>query len=456
MRFQSIKMWFAAMVSVSCFIGTGPFSVYGAEPQHRTHIQWWICPTGDLSDEERVQSLVDDFEEAYPQIEVDYRILDEVTGPEMISEALEKKLSGTDAIPNVILAAPEYLVTQWGAEGLMADLSDLWDEETQSEFRAEMRDAVRSRDGVWYAVPLYRDLYTMAINYDLFKEAGVLQYLNEEVHSWKDSGFIDAVLRMHDYLEQSGAQDSVAGKVYYKDQTGQRAFMSFVSNFLNTGIVDEYHSCYQLEKANVRNVFDTLKKLEGKGIEFDGEMNGDDENEAFRNQEVFFTFNWNAEKQKAAQDLDFRVFPMMYPNSKNLPALTGPVGALGVVQTDDKEKEDAAVSFVRYLMMDEDAYVDVVKTAGCFPARSRIGGYELKQLYGMDETMQLYEVFNDYYDDYAPVMELYGRLEEQWPEMIRMIADDQKIKSVMKDMNEGLNEELEETYGIHPISMEDE
>ena len=140
----------------------------------------------------------------------------------------------------------------------MADLSDLWDEETQSEFRTEMKDAVRSREGVWYAVPLFRDLYTMAINYDLFAEAGALQYLNEEVHSWKDSGFIDAVLRIHDHLEQSGRENSVAGRVYCKDKAGQRAFMSFVSNFLNTGIVDEYHSSYQLEKGNVRSVFGTL------------------------------------------------------------------------------------------------------------------------------------------------------------------------------------------------------
>ena len=538
------------MVSVSCFAGSGPFCVNGAEIRQEdagavsaeseselrhTHINWWICPTGGFSDKERVQLLVDEFEEAYPQIDVDYRILDEVTGPGEIRTALERRLPeageasdagdlsdegkpdskdspdagksdskdspdegkpdskdspdagkpevrdpsdtgepdaqdspeegepsdrealpGQEDSPDVILAAPEYLVTQWGREGLMADLSDLWDEETQSEFRTEMKDAVRSREGVWYAVPLFRDLYTMAINYDLFAEAGALQYLNEEVHSWKDSGFIDAVLRIHDHLEQSGRENSVAGRVYCKDKAGQRAFMSFVSNFLNTGIVDEYHSSYQLEKGNVRSVFGTLMKMVGKGIEFDAEMNGDEENEAFLNQDVFLTFNWSAGKQQAAQDLDFRVFPMMYPNSKNLPALTGPVGALGVVRTKDKEKEDAAVSFVRFFMMDENAYVDTVKTSGCFPARRRIGNNELKLLYGTDQTMQLYEVFNDYYDDYVPVMELFDQLEEEWPEMIRMIADGKKIKSVMKEENRKLNTALEERYGIRPISMEGE
>ena len=107
MRFQGYRKWLAAMVSVSCFAGSGPFCVNGAEIRQEdagavsaeseselrhTHINWWICPTGGFSDKERVQLLVDEFEEAYPQIDVDYRILDEVTGPGEIRTALERRL----------------------------------------------------------------------------------------------------------------------------------------------------------------------------------------------------------------------------------------------------------------------------------------------------------------------------------------------------------------------------
>lgn len=551
MRIQGWKKWVAMMVSVSCFTGAGPFSMFGAEPAkdtkpatgqeadikpaagqetyvkpetrqetengvatetesqaaEPTRISWWICPTGAYSDKDRVQKLVDEFEAQAPWIDVDYRILDEENGAKEIDTALHSDGGKeNEDRPDVVLGAPEYLVTQWGAEGFMSDLSELWDEETQSEFRPEMRDAVKSRDDVWYAVPIYRDLYTMAINYDRFEEAGALQYLNEAVHSWKDSGFIDAVLRIHDDVEQkremriaeseetdvqnpsesesspadaktlesesshdakalesesspadAPAQESdVVGRVYCKDQTGQRAFMSFVSNFFNTGIIDEYHSMYQLKKGNICNVFGTLRRLVGKGIEFDAGMDGNDENEAFLNQEVFLTFNWSASKQIAARDAGFRIFPMMYPNSKNLPNLTGPVGALGVMENSDKEKKDAAISFVRFFMTDENAYVDAVLASGGFPARYRINGRELTRLYGSDETMRLYETLNDYYGDYMPVMELFGQLEAAWPEMIQKIAGGSKIKTVMKEENESLNKELEEVYGIHPIELDEE
>ena len=537
MRYLKNRRWIAIAAAVSCVLGTGAFCAWGEDtgglsaeqstvagaeapqakwsvssaavteqstvagaeaPQDqrktesgRIHISWWICPTGGLAEEGHVKPIVDAFETAYPQISVDFRILDDRNGADEIREALGASGSDADAgedasdsnaAPDVVLAAPEYIVTEWGNGGYMADLGDLWDEETRSQFRTEMLNVSRSRSDVWYAVPLYRDLYTMAINYDMFDEAGVLQYLNEEVHSWKDSGFIDAVLRVHDVLVQSAQEEAeasergkddgdgrdsgrdsaaeqesgIVGKVYCKDSVGQRALMCFVENFDKTGLVDEYRSSYQIGKKKIIDVFVMLKNMIGKGIEYDSEMNGDDENEAFLNQEVFLTFNWSAAKQRAAQDAGFRIFPMMYPNSKNIPTLTGPVGALGVVDGADEEKKEAAMAFVRFLMTDEDTYRNTVVTAGCYPARRTINGHALTGLYGNDETMKLYETLNDYYEFYDPTMEGYPMLEEAWPEMLRAFAQGDKIKSSCRDLGDMLNQILEEDYGISMIEMDEE
>ena len=572
MQRKVLKSVTAIAAAVSCLMGTGAFTSFLAEEGIRqkeseqaliqteagaietetetesepVHISWWICPTGGYDDEQQVEALAAAFEKANPGIEVDFRILDERTGADEIDAALagkaasegesgedtSNKSSGSDGedaasggisgsgsaanLPDVVLAPPEYIVTKWGQEGLMADLTALWDEETVKEFRSEMRDASKNRSDVYYAVPLYRDLYTMAINYDMFRKAGALQYLDEPVHSWKDSGFIDAVLRVHDVLvQEGGAEDDteesgIVGKVYCRDQAGQRAFMCFVSNFFKTGIVDDYRSSYQVGKGKIREVFTTLRKLNGKGIEFAPEMNGDDENEAFLRGDLFMTFNWSAAKQKAAgpsaqvplsvskvlseemspaeklygglsddaaskEDIkddkagdskedtkdykagdSFHIYPMMYPNSKNVPTLTGPVGSLGVVKTDDGKKMDAAVSFVQYLMSDEDVYRQAVMTAGCFPARRTINGHDLNGLYGDDEVMTLYETLNEYYDTYDPTMELYPQLEEAWPQVLQEIADGAKLKSILTDLQDELNEKLEEEYGIKEIAVEEE
>lgn len=494
MRRSSTKKWIAVAAAVSCFMGTGAAvsaseagetakqteaAASETEAQIQTQtISWWICSTGEYADESRVQKLVDLYEAANPQADVEVRILDQETGAEEIDEAL-----GSEDGPDVVLAAPEDIVTRWGNDGLMEDLSALWDDEIQREYRSEMRDTAKNREDVWYAVPLFRDVFSMAINYDAFREAGALQYLNEEVHSWKDSGFIDAVLRVHDVLVEKSEQESsgseasgkgdaadndaeasadtgIVGKVYCKDETGQRAFMCFVSNFFNTGLVDEYRSSYQLGKGKIRDVFSTLRKLEGKGIAYDPEMDGDDENEAFLNGEVFLTFNWSASKQRTVVRKDgeapVHIFPMMFPNSKNTPFLTGTVGALGVPAAKNEQQKEAAISFVRYLMTDEEAYTQAVLLSGCFAARRRIAGKELTGLYGDDQAMKLYETLNEYYGTYEPTMELYPDLEQAWPQMLRELADGARIKKVMKRLGNELNERLEEEYGIRLIEVDEE
>jgi hypothetical protein len=55
-----------------------------------------------------------------------------------------------------------------------------------------------------------------------------------------------------------------------------------------------------------------------------------------------------------------------------------------------------------------------------------------------------------------PVMELFPSLEADWPELIRMIADGGKVKSILKEENEKLNTELEESFGIHPVELDEE
>ena len=127
-----------------------------------------------------------------------------------------------------------------------------------------------------------------------------------------------------------------------------------------------------------------------------------------------------------------------------------------MVETQEEEKKEAALSFVRFLMTDEDAYRQAVLTAGCFPARRLINGHDLKDLYGADETMQLYGVLNDYYEDYEPTMELYPRLEEAWPSMLQQIGEGEKIKNVTTQLADELNEVLAEEYGIHEIEVDEE
>ncbi len=418
----------------------------------KAEIEWWICPAGAFSREEEVQKIVDLFETACPQVEVSFRILDEEEGENEIASSL-----GTEQAPDVVLASPESIVTKWAGDGLMTELSGLWDEEAQKEFISEARQACRDRRDVFYAVPLFRDVYSMAVNYDVFEEAGVLQYLNEEIHSWKDSGFIDTVLCLHDRLIEQGSKDGTAGKIYCLDQTGQRALMSFMTNFNQSALVDDMETSYTVSAKGIKDAFAVLRRLQGKGIEYDPSMDGNDENEAFLNGEVFMTFNWDARKQKEAEEngTSFRIFPMMYPNAKNLPVLTGRIGALGVTAGDSEEKIQAAKSFVHFLTSDKEAYELAVRMSGCFPARNEIDGSNMLNMYQGDETMTLFASFAAYLGDYYQTMPFFSLLEEKWPVMLQKIGRGESIGSLTSELDKMLDEKLEEEYGIKAAQMDE-
>ena len=403
----------------------------------------WVCPAGGYEDASAAQELADDYA-AKNDVEVNVRVLDPVEGPEEITKVL-----GTEEAPDLVLASPEDIVTRWGGSGYMEDLGDLWDETVLEEIDPEIREACISRDGIFYQMPVFRDVYTMAINYEDFDTTAVLQYLNEDVHSWKDSGFIDCVLVLHDYVRQHEDRDITVAKIPCLDGKDHRYFMSFISNLSNGSLISDTRSSYTVRSSAIRNSFAILKKLVGKGVVFDQEISSEDEINEFLSGELPVTFFWSWYRhQKYADSAKFTVFPMMYPNSKNLPVLTGDICGFGVVKGEDSQAVQDAVSFVRFVTEDPDEYRKAVSLSACFPVRTRVKGSYVSDLYPDGEDARLFRAFTEYFKDYVPTMPLFYELDLEWPQLVRGIASGGRIKDLTVPIDEELNEKLQKEYGI--------
>lgn len=426
------------------------FMSSAASAKENLDLNLWVCPAGGYEENENVQQLADDYQRENPGVSIAVKILDKETAADEITSVL-----GTADAPDLILGAPEDIVTRWGADGYMADLGELWDERTIGEIDGEIRETCAGSDGIYYEMPVFRDVYTMAINYDVFRESGVLQYLNEEVHSWKDSGFIDCILVLHEYALNHGGEDISAVKIPCADKADQRYFMSFITNLSNGSLINDTRTAYKVNSSSIRNSFSILNNMIGKGVQYEPEMTSDEEQEEFLSGQLPVTFFWSWYRhQKYAFDADFTLFPMMYPNSKNRPALTGDICGFGVVDSHDELRTGEAIRFVRFVTEDPDEYRRAVELSSCFPVRTRVGGKYVQGLYSNDEDCRLFRFFMDYYNDYVPVMPLFDELEEEWPQMLRQIAQGGKVKQLSSAINEKLNQELEEKYGITAVEME--
>ena len=101
-------------------------------------ISLWTYPVGSWGNEEAVKQLIAEFNEVHPDITVNVQILDYTEGDKTVTAAIE---SGN--APDLIFEGPERLVANWGAKGLMVDLSDIW----ATEASQGIYDSVEKKNG---------------------------------------------------------------------------------------------------------------------------------------------------------------------------------------------------------------------------------------------------------------------------------------------------------------------
>ena len=181
-----------------------------------TAITLWTYPIGSWKDSATVDGFIAAFNEKYPDITVNVEYLDYTNGDDKVTTAIEAK--GT---PDIIFEGPERLVSNWGAKGLMVDLADLWDEEALADISATSEalvSACKGTDGKFYEYPMCMTAHNMAINYEVFEQAGALQYIDEETRTWTTDDFVKALQAVKD----SGLVNTPA-VVYCGGQGGTRA-----------------------------------------------------------------------------------------------------------------------------------------------------------------------------------------------------------------------------------------
>ncbi|HCI83767.1 MAG TPA: ABC transporter substrate-binding protein, partial [Lachnospiraceae bacterium] len=147
-------------------------------------ITLWTYPVGGYGNSENVDGLIKAFNEKYPNVNVTVEYLDYTNGDDQVNTAIE----GGQA-PDLVLEGPERLVANWGARGLMVDLSDLFADDASSDLYENVSAACKSSDGKYYEYPLCMVAHCMAVNETIFKNADALQYLDLDNHTWSTENF---------------------------------------------------------------------------------------------------------------------------------------------------------------------------------------------------------------------------------------------------------------------------
>ena len=379
-----------------------------------TEISLWTYPIGKWVDEATVSALLDDFHAAHPEIKVNVEYLDYANGDDKVNTAIE----GNQA-PDIIMEGPERLIANWGAKGLMVDLADCIPAGTYEA----VVSSCTSANGEVYEMPMCMVAHCMAINRDVFEEAGALQYLNEETHTWNSvEDFFKAVQAVYD------AGYEYVGCIYCGGQGGDQGTRALVTNIAGATVYsnDELTEYVYATEANAG----ALAKLYAQdGIIFDPSIAATEEIQNFVNGTFQMAFCWNISQEKNNADaLGFDVLPMAFPCDVT-PVLQGGIWGFGVFNNGDEARIEAAKTFIKFMSEDDAQYTKAVEATSFAPVRALDG------VYAGDELFTEYSIMNPMMGVYYQITKGWAIARTEWWNMLQRVMDtDGSVEAILAEM----------------------
>lgn len=388
-----------------------------------TELVLWTFPVGNWGNPTSVASMLTDFHKAHPDIHVSVEYLNYDNGDEKINQAFSD-----GCMPDLILEGPERLVANWGEKGWMVDLSELWETDTADAIYDNIRTACQHRNGEYYVFPICMSAHCMAINYDMFREADALQYIDEETHTWTTDDFVKAVQALNAYEAAQGQLGNV-GILYCKNQSGDQGTRALVNNLYGGTFTNATHTSYTVDSEENKKALQLLYDLEG--ITYEPSLTSADAIDLFCKKESAMCFCWNVsmEVQQTINhpDLDFEVFPMAFPTDEGTPKLQGGIWGFGIFDNGDEEQIMAAKTFIRYMTENDVPYTRAVRAASYWPVR------DMGNIYENDMLMTEYSIFTPYMGDYYQISPEWAKARTAWWQLLAKIGEGTDVSEAVKD-----------------------
>ena len=389
----------------------------GGSSSGAVELNLWSFNVGGFAEASNWEPIIAAFNEQNPDIKITVTPINYQDGDQKLTSAIT---AGTG--PDIIFEGPERIVGNYAREGLMVDLSDLW--ETGGSDIAEGISSVSQLDGTYYKYPLSVAAHCMAINYEAFEAAGALQYIDEETRTWTTDNFVKAMEAVRDAAAAGTININTPGIIYCGAQGGDQGTRALVNNLYSDYFVNEDGTAYTANSENNVKALKLLQDMVNNGsMSANASFAAADELQAFANQTCAVSFCWNyANYTQYAAQTQFTPFAMAFPSDDGKPELemAGPYG-FGVFNNKDEAKIEAAKKFVQFVCDDQTVGVEAVKATGFFPVHSDWG-----DVYTGDadaETRAPFALMSDYLGRYY---NLTGGWTEQrgywWPMLTEIMT----------------------------------
>ena len=393
-----------------------------AAPGSDVELSLWTYPVGKWGNQETVEKLMADFKAA-TGITVKVEFLSYKDGDDKINTAIT-----AGKAPDLVLEGPERLVANWGAKGLMVDMSDMLDDADKAEILPATLAACTNAEGAMYEYPLVMTAHCMGVNLTAFKQAGADQYLDLENHTWTTENYFKAIEAL---VAEFGGMPVTA--VYCGGQGGDQGTRALINNLYGGTFTNPEHTEYTWNsEANVKAI---TKLHETEGVNFDAAIVGGDEIKLFYQGVLKIANCWNIQQQLDPNTAGTgagktvtgdEIVCMAFPTESGEPKLQGGIWGFGIFDNGDAAKVEAAKKFVKYFA-DSEHTVEAVQASNFFPVRTAAEGTDLSTVWAGNETMEQYQVLMPYLGDYYQVTKGWAQARTSWWTMLQQVGKGEDV-----------------------------
>ena len=380
-------------------------------------ISWWTYPSflqeEDQEEGAYEQTLIQKFNEKYPNIRVELRLLDYTEGPDEVQALIDGE--GLE-LPNVLLDDPGR-IGSYAKEGVLTELDGMFTEEMVSDVVSEgILSACRS-GGAYVMYPFSASNYVMAFNRSMIEGSGAIELMNREgACTWTTEAF-------EQVLERIGDSGFNGGILYCSGIAGDYATRSFLTNLYDGSLMNDDGSAYTMNSEANQKALTKVKEWMEKGwIQNGSGSTGADAVSSFVNGENSFCLLWSLPQAltnaQALSDNGVEVVVMPYPSEDGIPELEYMLKGFCIFKTEDEKKEEASRCLVDFLCNDESVAAENVVRSGGFPVRASMG-----DVYGGNEEALFYEALLPYSGTYYNQAEGFEEMRVYWYQMLAEILN---------------------------------
>jgi multiple sugar transport system substrate-binding protein len=321
-------------------------------------VEVWLTPQwkGVMSATEKgadYDSFLKEAAKRYEKKNPDVNIKVQVIPGEQRSDKLSVAIQ-TKTLPDVFFDS-SFALSEYAHMGVLAPVDDIIDKSTKTDIPKSIWDNVQINDKTYF-YPFGHNPGTLAYNADMFKAAGLDQYVGGEhdIVDWKPDDF-EKILTA---LKEKNSKVAPFG-LYAKNNQGDTWNLTYMRMFGNKFFDKKGNIIVNQE--NGQEALTYINDLRKKGLTTAGpeSLTSNDVNAMFQNQQTAINFTNAVLFSGIQKDMDDGKVDKFDMRLANIPSQGDPlsftyVTSSAVFNTGDKAKMKAAKDFVKFYSTDKD------------------------------------------------------------------------------------------------------